>query len=68
MVNYSKRIIIVRGADLCQHLSLIFDSKICVFVSRPMEFVNFHRKKVTSKNGLFIFFWKIHIPKNHGNR
>ena len=68
MVNYSKRIIIVRGADLCQHLSLIFDSKICVFVSRPIEFVNYHRENSDLQKWVVYFSWKTHIPKKHGNR
>ena len=45
MINYSKRIIIVRGADLSEFVSLIFVSKMCVFVSRPMKIVTFLRKK-----------------------
>ena len=40
MVNYSKRLIIVRGADLGD-FSLIFVGKMCVFVSRPMKIVTF---------------------------
>ena len=44
MVFYSKRIIIVRWADLSDFFSLIFVGKMCVFVSRPMKIVTFHRK------------------------
>ena len=44
MVNYSKRIIIVRGADLNEFVSLIFVGKMCVFVSRPMKFLTFPLK------------------------
>ena len=44
VVNYSKRIIIVRGADLSEFLSLIFVGKMCVFVSRPMKIASFLRK------------------------
>ena len=39
---YSKRIIIVRWADLSEFFfSLIFVGKMCVFVSRPMKIVTF---------------------------
>ena len=38
MVNYSKRLIIVRGLG---EFSLIFVGKMCVFVSRPMKIVTF---------------------------
>ena len=41
---YSKRIIIVRWADLSDFFSLIFVGKMCVFVSRPMKIVTFLRK------------------------
>ena len=41
---YSKRIIIVRSADLSDFFSLIFVCKMCVFVSRPMKIVTFLRK------------------------
>ena len=41
---YSKRIIIVRWADLSDFFSLIFVGKVCVFVSRPMKIVTFLRK------------------------
>ena len=44
MVNYSKRIIIVRGADVSEFFPLIFDRKLCVFVSRPMKIVTFLKK------------------------
>ena len=44
MVNCSKRIIVVRGADLSEFFSLIFVGKMCVFVSRPMKIVTFLRK------------------------
>ena len=44
MVNCSKRIIIVRRADIGELLSLIFVGKICVFVSRPMKIVTFLQK------------------------
>ena len=45
---YSKRIIIVRWADLTEFFSLIFVCKMCVFVSRPMKIVTFHLKNVYS--------------------
>ena len=42
---YSKRIIIVRWADLSDFFfSFIFVCKMCVFVSRPMKIVTFLRK------------------------
>ena len=41
---YSKRIIIVRWADLSDFFSFIFVGKMCVFVSRPMKIVTFLRK------------------------
>ena len=41
---YSKRIIIVRWADLSDFFSLIFVGKMCIFVSRPMKIVTFLRK------------------------
>ena len=42
---YSKRIIIVRWADLSDvFFSLIFVGKMCVFVSRQMKIVTFPRK------------------------
>ena len=42
---YSKRIIIVRWADLSDFVcSFIFVGKMCVFVSRPMKIVTFLRK------------------------
>ena len=41
---YSKRIIIVRWADLSDFFSLIFVGKMCVFVSCPMKIVTFLRK------------------------
>ena len=44
MVFYSKRIIILRSADLSDFVSLIFVGKMCVFVSRPMKFVTFLRR------------------------
>ena len=40
MVNYSKRVIIVRGAHLSD-FSLIFVCKMCLFVSRPMKIDTF---------------------------
>ena len=44
MVNFSKRIVIVRGADLGDLFSLIFVGKNVCFVSRPTKFFNFLRK------------------------
>ena len=41
---YSRKIIIVRWADLSDFFSLIFVGKMCVFVSRPMKIVTFLRK------------------------
>ena len=55
---YSKRIIIVRWADLSDFFSLIFVGKMCVYVSRPMNIVTFLRKTITTQNGLLIFLWK----------
>ena len=55
---YSKRIIIVRWADLSDFFSLIFVCKMCVFVSRPMKIVTFLLKKITPQNGLLIFIGK----------
>ena len=55
---YSKRIIIVRSADICEFFSLIFVGKMCVFVPRPMKIDTFLRKNVTPQNGLFIFLKK----------
>ena len=43
-LHYSKRIIIVRWADLSDFFSFIFVGKMCVFVSRPMKIVTFLRK------------------------
>ena len=69
MVNCSERTIIVRGADLSQHLSLIFVGKMCVFVSRPTDMVTFHRKTVTTQMGCWFSMVKRYIPKrNHRNR
>ena len=49
---YSKRIIIVRWADLSDFFSSIFVGKMCVFVSRPMKIVTFLRKNgETAKRG-----------------
>ena len=45
MVNYSKRMIIVRGAELDKKGSLVFVGKWCVFVSRPMKSVTFPLEK-----------------------
>ena len=58
MVNCFKRIIIVRGGDLSDFFSLIFVSKMCVFVSRPMNFSLFSGKTVTTQNGLLTFLGK----------
>ena len=44
MVFYSKRIIIVRWADLSDFFSFIFVGKMCAFVSCPMKIVTFLRK------------------------
>ena len=43
-LNYSKRIIIGKKADLSEFFSLTFVGKMCVFVSRPMKIVTFLRK------------------------
>ena len=50
---YSKRIIIVRWADLSDFVySSIFVGKMCVFVSRPMKIATFPRKNdVPPKTG-----------------
>ena len=42
-LNYSKRITVVRGADLSD-FSLILVGEMCVFVSRPMKIVTFPLK------------------------
>ena len=55
---YSKRIIVVRWADLSDFFSLIFVNKMCVVVSRPMKIVTFLRKNDYSQNGLLIFLGK----------
>ena len=53
---YSKRIIIVRWADLSEFFfSLIFVCKMCVFVSRQMKIVTFHLKNDYSQNGFVDF-------------
>ena len=44
MVNYSKRKIIVRSADLGEFFPLSFVGKMCVYVSRTMKNVSFLRK------------------------
>ena len=41
---YSKRIIIVRWADLSDFFPFIFVGKMCVFVSRPMKIATFLMK------------------------
>ena len=67
---YSKRIIIVRWADLSDFFSFIFVGKMCVFVSRPMKIVTFLRKNdYLPKRVVDFSSGKRHIPKqNHGNR
>ena len=45
MVDYSERVIIVRGPDLSEYFPLIFVCKLRVFVSRPMKIVTFLLKK-----------------------
>ena len=68
---YSKRKIIVRGADLGEFSSLIFVGKMCVFVSRPMKIVTFLLGKTVRHPKRVVDFssGKKHIPKqNHGNR
>ena len=67
---FSKRIIVVRGADFSEFFfSLIFVGNMCVFVSRPMKIVTFLLKTLTTQNGLLISSGKRHIPKqNHGHR
>ena len=45
MVNDSKRIIIVGGADLSEKMSMICISKMWVFVSRPIENIHFPSEK-----------------------
>ena len=54
---YCKKIIIDKRADLSD-FSFIFESTMCVFVSRPMEIVTFFGKTVTPQNGLLIFLGK----------
>ena len=70
MVNYSSRIIIVRGADLSERFSLIFVGKMCVFVSRPMNIATFLLKNADTPKRVVDFpLERGHIPKqNHGNR
>ena len=55
---YSKRIIIVRRADLIDFFSSIFVGKMCIFVSRPMKIDTFFGKTITTQNGLLNFLWK----------
>ena len=43
-LNYSKRMIIDKRADLSDFFSYIFFCKMCVFVSRPMKIITFLRK------------------------
>ena len=58
MVNYSNKVIIVRGTDLSKK-KLIIVNKMSVFVSRPMKLVACPRKKtVRPQNELSIFFGK----------
>ena len=64
MVNYSQRIIIVGEADLSENVSLIFLSKMCIFVSRPIDIVTFHWKNDVSPKRLLIFFRIRHMTKN----
>ena len=69
MVFYSKRIIIVRSADLSDFFSLIFVGKMCVFVSRPMNIVTFLRKNADHPKRVVDFPLEKDSPKqNHGNR
>ena len=58
IVNYSKRIMIGRGADLSDNLSSIFFGKNVCFVSRPIDIATFHRKTATSQNWFLIFLMK----------
>ena len=44
-LNYSKRIINDKRADLSEFFSLIVVCKMCVFVSRPMKIVTFGEEK-----------------------
>ena len=56
---YSKRIIIVRGADFSELFSLSFVGKLSVFVSHPTKIVTFLRKNgERPQNGLLIFLGK----------
>ena len=66
---YSKRIIIVRWADL-SIFSSIFVEKMCIFVSRPMKIVTFLRKKRDPAKRVVDFPLERDTfrNKNHGNR
>ena len=71
MVNYYKRIIVVRRADLSEFcFSLIFVGKMCVFVSRPMKIVTFLLKNGDLPKRVVDFLRERDtVPKqNHGNR
>ena len=68
MVNYSKRISVVRSADISEFFQLIFVCQMCVFVSPPMKIDTFPRKNSETPNWFLIFLGKTHIPNNHGNR
>ena len=59
MVNYSKRKIIVRGADLSEFLfRQFFLEKMCVFVSHQMNIVTFLRKNDETPQLVVGFLWE----------
>ena len=55
---YSKKIIIVRWADLSDFFSFIFVGKKCIFVSRPMKIVTFLRKNDYTPKRVVDFPWE----------
>ena len=57
MVNYSKRIIIVRAADLSDFSLIFFGIKVC-FVSRSMRIVIFLRKNGDHPKLVVDFLWE----------
>ena len=66
---YSKRIIIVRWADLSDFFSFIFVGKMCVFCFTSNENCHFSSEKRLPPKRVVDFPRERHIPKqNHGNR
>ena len=66
LICFSKRISVVRGAELCEFVSSNFFGEMCVFVSRPVNIENCH---FSSENGdlpklVVDFPLETRIPKN----